>query len=123
MEDLDSEIYSTKVERVIKFNKCYDALNHFVLKDNDLYRRVFKIEQPEKLVVCDYNTTEMIEKVYAQLEYAGNLKTFTKIKQLYYGINKQIVEWLLKRYTVCFNYCWSNICMFFQPIITSKVMK
>ena len=84
MEDPDGEICGTKAERAVKFNERYDALNHFVLKDNELYRRAMKVGQPERLVVCDYNAAETIEKVHAQLEHAGNSKTFTKIKQLYY---------------------------------------
>ncbi len=39
----------TKVERAVKFNERYDALNHFVLKDNELYRQIFKVGQPEKI--------------------------------------------------------------------------
>ncbi len=88
MESPDNEICETKAERAVKFNEYYDALNHFVLKDNELYQRVFKVGQPERLVVCDYNTAERIEKIHAQLEHTGSLKTFAKIKQLYYGINK-----------------------------------
>lgn len=92
MEDLNDKICGTKAERAVKFNKCYNALIHFVLKDNELYRRVLKVGQLERLVVCDYNAMEIIEKIHAQLEHAGNLKTFTKIKHLYYGINKQRVK-------------------------------
>lgn len=56
----------------MKFNERYDALNHFVLKDNELYRQAFKVGQPKRLVVCDYNATKIFEKVHAQLEHAGN---------------------------------------------------
>lgn len=52
---------------------------------------------------------DIIEKIYAQLEHAENLKIFAKIKQFYYGINKQIIEWLLKRCTIYLNHCCSNI--------------
>ena len=69
----------------------------------------------------DYNAVDIIEKVYAQLEHAGNSKTFAKIKQFYYGINKQMVEWLLKRCAVCLNHCRSNTQALLQPIIASKV--
>ena len=80
MEDPDGEIRGTKAERAVKFNERYNALNDFVLKNNELYRRVFKVGQPERLVVCDCNATEIIEKVYTQLEHSGNSKTFVKIK-------------------------------------------
>lgn len=79
LKDPDGEICGTKAERVVKFNECYDALNHFVLKDNELYRWAFKVGQPKRLLVCDYNATKTIEKVHAKLEHAGNLKTFAKI--------------------------------------------
>ena len=80
MEDPNGEISETKVEKAVKFNKRYNALNHFVLKDNELYRRAFKVRQPKRLIVCDYSATDIIEKVHIQLEHVGNLKTFAKIK-------------------------------------------
>lgn len=53
LEDSDNEIWGTKAERAVKFNKRYNALNHFVLKDNELYRWALKVRQPKRLVVCD----------------------------------------------------------------------
>ncbi len=123
LEDPDGEICGTKAERAVKFNERYDALNHFVLKDNELYRRVFKVGQPERLVVCDYNAAELIKKVHAQLEHAGNSKTFAKIKQLYYGINKQMVEWLLKRCAVCLNHRRSNTRAPLQPTYVQSIYR
>lgn len=123
LEDPDGEICGTKAERAVKFNERYDVLNYFVLKDNELYRRALKVGQPERLVECDYNAVETIEKVHAQFEHVGNSKTFAKIKQLYYRINKQIVEWLLKRCAVCLNHCRSNTRTPLQPIIASEVME
>lgn len=64
MEDPDDEIYETKVEKVVKFNKYYNALNYFSLKDNELYQQVFKVRQPKNLIVCDYSVPKIIEKVY-----------------------------------------------------------
>lgn len=63
----------------MKFNERYDALNHFVLKDNELYCQAFKVGQPKRLVVCDYNAAEIIENPHAQLEY-GKLEDFCKHK-------------------------------------------
>ena len=91
MEDPNGEISGPKAERAVKFNERYDAFNHFVLKDKELYRRAFKAGQPESLGACDYNAAEFIEKVHAQLERTGNSKTIAKIKQFYNGINKQMV--------------------------------
>lgn len=48
----------------MKFNKRYNAYNHFVFKNNELYRQVFKVRQPKRLVVCDYNSMDIIEKVH-----------------------------------------------------------
>lgn len=50
-----------------------------MLKDNVLYRRAFKVGQPDRLVVCDYNAAEIIENVHAQLEH-GELEDFCKHK-------------------------------------------
>ena len=75
------------------------------------------------MVVQDYIAAKMIEKRHTQFEHMENLKTFAKIKQLYYEINKQIVEWLLKCCVVCLNHCWSNICVPLQPIIASEVIE
>lgn len=94
-----------------------------MLKDNKLYCWALKVRQFERLVVCDYNATETIEKIHAQLEYVGNSKTFANIKQLYYKANKQIVEWLLKRFAVYFNHCCNNTCISLKPIIILEVMK
>lgn len=65
MESLDDEICGTKAEKIVKFNEYYDTLNHFVLKDNELYQQVYKFRQPKKLVVYDNNTAEMIKKIHA----------------------------------------------------------
>ena len=83
----------------------------------------FKVRPPERLIVCDYIAAEIIEKVHAQLEHAGNSKTFAKIKRFYYWINKQMVERLLKRCAVCFNHCRSNTRALLQSIIASEVME
>ena len=91
----------------MKFNERYDALYHFVLKHNELYRRAFKAGHFERLVVCDYNAAEIIEKVHA-LEHAGYSKTFAKIKHFYYEINKQMFQWLLERCAACLNRCRSK---------------
>ncbi len=123
LENPNSEINETKVEGAVKFNERYDALNYFVLKDNELYLRAFNVAQPERCVVCDYSAVKIIEKVYAQLEHSGNLKTFAKIKQFYYGIKKEMVEWLLKRYAVCLNHRQSNTRAFLQPNIALEVME
>ena len=80
------------------FNERHDKLTHFVLKDNELYRWPLDLGQAESRMVFDYNFAKIIEKVYRQHEYAGNSKTFAKIKQFYYGMKKQMVEYLLKRY-------------------------
>lgn len=90
-----------------------------MLRDNELYRRAFKAEQPGRLVVCDYNAAEITEKVHGQFEHAGNSKTFAKIIQLYYGINKQMFEWLLKRCAVFLNHRQSNTRAPIQPVTTS----
>lgn len=123
LEDPDGEICRTKAEKAVKLNKRYNALNYFVLKDNELYCRALKVGQPKRLVVCNYNAAETIGKVHAQLEHAENLKTFAKIKQLYYEISKQMVEWLLKHCVVCLNHCCSNTRAPLRPIIALKVIK
>lgn len=88
LEDLNGEICGSKAEKAVKFNKGYNTLNHFVFKDNKLYNQLLKVRQPKRLVVYDYNAVKTIEKIHAQLEYMRNSKTFAKIKQLYYKINK-----------------------------------
>ena len=44
LKDPNSEISGTKAEKAVKFNERYDALNYFVLKDNELYRCEFKVQ-------------------------------------------------------------------------------
>lgn len=63
LEDSNNEICGTKEEKAIKFNKHYDLFNNFVLKDNELYQWAFKVGQSKRLVIYDYNTVEIIEKV------------------------------------------------------------
>lgn len=65
MENFDGEICETKIEKAIKFNKHYNALNYFVLKNNELCRRTFRVGQPEKLVIYDYNVAKMLKKIHA----------------------------------------------------------
>lgn len=60
---------SSEVQRTLQ------CAQQFVLKNNELYRRAFKVGQPERLVVCDYNAAEIIESVHAQLEH-GKLEDF-----------------------------------------------
>ncbi len=107
----------------MKFNKRYDELNHFVFKDNESYSQAFKAGQPDRLVLCDYNPAETIGKVNAQFEHTRNSKTFAKIKQLYYRINKEMVESLLKSCAVCLNHRNSNTHAPLEPIITSKIVE
>ncbi len=64
-----------------------------------------------------------MEKFHEQLEQKENSKMFAKIKQLYYKINKQIVESLLKLCSVCLNHCCSNTRVFLEPIVTSEGRK
>ncbi len=64
--------------------------------------------QAEKLMVFDYNFAKTMKNVHGQLEHTENSKTFEKIKELYYEIDKQIVEWLLKHCTVFLNHCYNN---------------
>lgn len=65
MKDLNGEISEIKAEKIVKFNEYYNILNYFVLKDNELYCRAFKVGQPKRLFVCDYNTADIIKKIYA----------------------------------------------------------
>lgn len=93
LADLDGEINKPRAEKVTKLNERHIALNLFIFWENGLYCRPLKVGRAERLVVCDYNAAEIIEKVHGQLDYAGNSKTFAEIKQFDYGINKQMFEW------------------------------
>ncbi len=117
------KINGTRVENAGIFNERYDELTHFDHKDNELYHRPLEVGQAESLMVFDYNFTEIIEKVHGQLEHEGNSKTLAKIKNLHYGINKQMVEWFLKRCSVCLNHCNSNTRLLLEPIVASEVLK
>lgn len=92
MKNLNGKNSRTKAKNVIKFNKCYDALNYFILKNNELYRQKSKFGQSKQLIMYNYSVTKSIKKVYTQLKYVKTLKIFAKIKQFYYKINKQIIR-------------------------------
>ena len=64
LKNSNSELNQTKIERAMKFNEYYDTFKHFVLKDNKLYCRAFKVGQTKRLVMCDYSAADIIEKVY-----------------------------------------------------------
>lgn len=64
LEDPNGEINMTKVEIEMKFNKCYNIFNYFLLKDNELYCQVLKVEQSKRLVMCNYSDVDIVEKVY-----------------------------------------------------------
>ena len=98
-------------------------MKHFFLIDNQLYRKSLKTGQQERSVVCDYNAADVIEKVHCELGHAGNNKTFQKVNELYYGVNKVMVEWFLKRCAVCLNHQKSNTRAPLEPIIASQVLE
>ena len=64
MKNPNGEIGRTKVEKTVKFNKRYDALNYFILKQNEFYYQVFKVRQPKRLIVCDYSATDILKKIH-----------------------------------------------------------
>ena len=119
----EAPIRGTKEEKQTKLNERNDALKHFLLIDNQLYRKSLKAGQLEQSVVCDYDAADVIEKVHCELEHAGNNKTFQKVNELYYGVNKVMVEWFLKRCAVCLNHRKSNTRAPLEPIIASQVLE
>lgn len=119
----EAPIQGTKEEKRVKFNERNDALKHFLLKDNQLYRKSLKAGQRERQVVCDYDAADVIERIHCELEHAGNNKTFQKVNELYYGVNKVMVEWFLKRCAVCLNHRKSNTRAPLEPIIASQVLE
>ena len=120
---LFDKINRTRVEKAGIFNERHDELTHFDLKDNELYRRPLAVGPAESLMVFDYNFTEIIGKVHRQFEHEGNSKTLAKIKNLHYEINKQMVEWFLRRCSVCLNHRNSNTRLLLEPIVASEVFK
>lgn len=69
MKNLNGEISGIKAKRLVKFNKRYNTLYYFVLKDNKLYHQVFKFGQPKKLVLCNYSAANIIKKIHTQLKH------------------------------------------------------
>lgn len=116
-------INGTKEEKQVKFNKRNNALKIFFLKDNQLYCKALKKEQQKQRVVFDYDAANMIKKIHCKLEHAGNHKTFQKVNELCYGVNKVMVEWYLKRCAICLNHRKSNTWAPLEPIIASQVLK
>ena len=64
----------------------------------------------------------MIKKIHCELEYARNNKTFRKVNEFYYGINKVMEEWYLKRCAVFLNHRKSNTRAPLKLIIASQVL-
>lgn len=64
LKDFNNEISKTKAKKVVRFNERYNALTHFVLKDNKLYRRAFKVGQQKKLIVYNYSARNIIKKIH-----------------------------------------------------------
>lgn len=54
-----------------RFIEWHDALTHFLLKDNQLYRRPLKEGQLQRKVVYDYDATHVIEIMTARTNEAG----------------------------------------------------
>ena len=88
----DASIHGSKKKKRVKFNERHDALTFFMLKDNQLHRKASKPEEFDRIVACDYNAADIIEKVHNELEHAGNSKIFRRINERYYEIFKVMVE-------------------------------
>jgi hypothetical protein len=66
---------------------------------------------------------DQIKKAHAQLGYAGYVKTFNNIKERFFGITKEQVQWLVGHCQTCLKNRPNRSRGELEPIISNHILQ
>lgn len=82
-------------------NDKYTAKTFYYLSGTNLYRRSTGSGVPPRRVVQEFQVFDYIKQVHTQINHKGKHNTYNAIKEQFYGIKKDKLEFLLSYCQIC----------------------
>ena len=98
------------------------ALQNYILKNNQLYRKGNK-KNSDWVVAMTYDAVDHIARAHDAIGYAGSRKTHQRLMKEVYGISQDDVEVLLPGCKICAVNCINNTKLPLEPIIAVRVLE